>query len=92
MLWQVWWVWIAAGFVLGIVEVALPGFIFLGFAGGALVTGVLLGLGVLADASLSLLLAVFAFASLAVWLGLRAVFGKREGQVKIVERDINDNP
>ncbi len=92
MFWQVWWVWIAAGFVIGIFEVMLPGFIFLGFAGGAIVTGVLLGLGVLTGASLSVVLAVFAFASLAVWLGLRAVIGKKPGQVKIWDRDVNDNP
>ncbi len=91
MIWQVWWVWIAAGFGLGIVEVAVPGFIFLGFAGGAILTGILIWLGILAQSSLSVLLAVFAFASLAVWLGLRAVLGKRAGQVKLWDRDINDN-
>jgi membrane protein implicated in regulation of membrane protease activity len=92
MLWQVWWVWIAAGFVIGIVEVMLPGFIFLGFAAGAMLTGVLIGTGVLAGASLPLLLMVFAFASLAVWLALRRLFARRPGQVKIWDRDINDNP
>lgn len=91
MLWQVWWVWIAAGFVLGIIEVAVPGFIFLGFAGGAIVTGILIGIGILAGASFSLLMAVFSLASLAVWLGLRAIFGKKPGQVKIWDKDINDN-
>jgi membrane protein implicated in regulation of membrane protease activity len=91
-LWQVWWVWIAGGFLIGIVEVAVPGFIFLGFAGGAMVTGALLGLGVLTQASLPALLAVFAVASLAVWLGLRAAVGRKPGQVKIWDRDINDNP
>jgi inner membrane protein len=91
MIWQVWWVWVAAGFVLGIIEVAVPGFIFLGFAGGAIVTGILIGVGLLAGASFAVLLAVFAVASLVVWLGLRSVFGKREGQVKIWDKDINDN-
>jgi membrane protein implicated in regulation of membrane protease activity len=91
MIWQVWWVWVAAGFVLGIIEVAVPGFIFLGFAGGAIVTGVLIGIGLLAGASFAVLLAVFAVASLAVWLGLRSVLGAREGQVKIWDKDINDN-
>jgi membrane protein implicated in regulation of membrane protease activity len=91
MLWQVWWVWIVAGFALGIVEVIVPGFIFLGFALGAALTGVLIGVGLLAGASLPLLLFIFAMASLAAWLGLRAVVGKRPGQVKVWDRDINDN-
>ena len=38
-MWAVWWVWVVAGFALGVVEVLLPGFIFLGFAIGAVVTG-----------------------------------------------------
>ena len=39
----VWWVWMALALLLGLAEVLLPGFIFLGFAVGALVmTGVVL--------------------------------------------------
>ena len=38
MLWQVWWVWVAGGFLLGVLEVLAPGFIFLGFALGAVLT------------------------------------------------------
>jgi membrane protein implicated in regulation of membrane protease activity len=90
MLWSVWWVWIAGGFVVGIVEVALPGFIFLGFAGGAILTGVLLGFGILDGGSLPLLLMVFAFASLVIWGALRLLIGTRPGQVKVWEKDIND--
>jgi inner membrane protein len=90
MLWSVWWVWIAGGFVLGIIEVLVPGFIFLGFAGGAILTGVLLGLGVLDGSSLSLLLMIFAFASVVIWGALRLVIGTKPGQVKIWNSDIND--
>lgn len=89
-MWGLWWAWIAAGFVIGIVEVALPGFIFLGFAGGAIVVGVLLGTGVIVGESLSFLLMTFAIASVLVWGGLRLAVGKRSGQVKIWEKDIND--
>ncbi len=89
-MWGVWWAWIAAGFVIGIVELALPGFIFLGFAGGAMVVGVLLGLGLVGGESLSLLLMIFAFASLLVWGGLRLAIGTKPGQVKLWEKDIND--
>ena len=30
-----WWVWIVLGFALGVLEVIVPGYIFLGFAVGA---------------------------------------------------------
>ena len=45
MMFQVWWLWIVAGFALGVLEVIVPGFIFLGFAIGAALTGALIGLG-----------------------------------------------
>jgi inner membrane protein len=90
VIWSVWWAWIAGGFVIGILEVVLPGYIFLGFAIGAILTGVLLGFGVLTGASLSTLLMVFALASLVAWAVLRYSLGTRPGQVKIWDRDIND--
>ena len=53
-MWTVWWVWIAGGFALGVAEVLLPGFIFLGFAAGAVLTGVLLGIGLSVSLPLTL--------------------------------------
>ena len=88
--WTLWWVWVALGFALGMLEVAIPGFIFLGFAIGAVLTGVVVGLGL--SASLPLLLLIFAVASVLAWLALRRVMGVRAGQVKIWDRDINDSP
>lgn len=88
-MWAVWWVWVVAGFTLGIVEVLVPGFIFLGFALGAVATGALMGVGLLGS-SLPVAALVFALASLAAWIGLRAAFGRREGQVRLWDRDIND--
>ncbi len=85
----VWWVWVVAGFALGVLEVLAPGYIFLGFAIGALVTGAGLGLGLLGN-SLAVLILVFAIASLVAWLVLRRTMGVREGQVKLWDRDIND--
>ncbi|MEI2686305.1 MAG: hypothetical protein V9G14_08550 [Cypionkella sp.] len=85
-----WWVWIVAGFALGVLEVLVPGFIFLGFAIGAVVTGILVGFS-LFGGNLSLMLLVFAVVSVIAWLGLRRVMGVRHGQVKIWDRDINDN-
>ncbi|MGB8623105.1 MAG: hypothetical protein WCD16_09820 [Paracoccaceae bacterium] len=89
MMWGLWWVWLAGAVVLGILEVVVPGFVFLGFAAGAAVTGVLLVLGL--SVSLPTLLLIFALVSLASWLVMRKLFSLRRGQVKIWDRDINDN-
>jgi inner membrane protein len=83
-----WWAWVILGFALGVLEVLVPGFIFLGFAIGAVVTGVLVGLGV--PAGLPALILIFAVTSVIAWLVLRRVVGVREGQVKVWDRDIND--
>jgi membrane protein implicated in regulation of membrane protease activity len=87
---SIWWVWIAAGFALAALEVVLPGYIFLGFAGGAVLTGVLVGIGLLGG-SVAPLVLVFALASLASWLITRKLLGSQAGQAKIWEKDINDN-
>ena len=86
---QVWWAWVVAGFALGVLEVIVPGFIFLGFAIGAVITGALIGVGILVGGP-PLLLMVFAALSVVAWLGLRRMMGVREGQVKIWHKDIND--
>ncbi len=95
MFWQLWWVWAVAGLVLGILEVLAPGYIFLGFAAGAAVVGLLLLVGgpfaAWAVGSLPLLLLLFALASLAAWLLFRWLFGIRAGQVKVWDRDINED-
>jgi len=83
-----WWAWVILGFALGVLEVLVPGFIFLGFAIGAVVTGILVGLGV--HAGLPALTLIFAVVSVIAWFVLRRTMGVREGQVKIWDRDIND--
>jgi inner membrane protein len=85
-----WWAWVILGFALGVLEVLAPGFIFLGFAIGAVVTGVLVGIGI--PAGPTALILIFAVVSVLAWLVLRRVVGVREGQVKIWDRDINDKP
>jgi len=85
-----WWAWVILGFLLGILEVAVPGFIFLGFAVGAILTGAIVGLGISAGATTLLL--IFAVTSVVSWIVLRRVVGIRRGQVKIWDRDINDSP
>ncbi|MFY0693378.1 MAG: hypothetical protein JXR14_15810 [Paracoccaceae bacterium] len=94
MIWQEYWVWIVAAFVLGILEILSPGFILLGFAIGALVIGGLLFVGgTLGDylaGSLPILLMAFAALSLVSWILMRRIFGVRKGQIKIWDEDINE--
>jgi membrane protein implicated in regulation of membrane protease activity len=94
MLWQEPWAWLAAGLLLAILEIVVPGYIFLGFGlGAALVAGGLMVSGPEAGfaQSLPLLFLTFAIASLVAWLGLRRVLGIRRGQVKVFDRDINED-
>lgn len=92
---EYWWIWIAAGLGLAILELLVPGYLFAGFAVGAVVTGGIIGLGIpgagwmLASPVNAFL--VFAVLSLAAWLTMRAVLGVRAGQVKKIDRDINEN-
>ena len=88
--WQLWWVWVVFGVALGVLEVLVPGFIFLGFAIGAVLVGALVGFGMLGG-SVAWLVFVFAVLSLLAWLGLRRVVGVKEGQVKLWDKDVNDN-
>lgn len=91
----IWWVWIAGGMVIAIFEVLIPGFfLFVGFAIGAVLTGLWLGLGLPGAgwiaASPGNGLTVFAVLSLLAWIGLRRAVGVRGGQVRRIEHDIND--
>lgn len=89
-MWGLWWVWVVAGFALGVLEIIVPGYIFLGFAIGAIVVGGLIGLGALGG-QLPALLLVFSLASVFAWLVLRRALGLRQGQTKLWDKDINDN-
>jgi len=90
MMWHEWWVWIAAGVVLAILEVMVSGYVLLGFAAGAVLTGVLLALGVLGG-SLPVMLFVFAVASLVAWVLFTKAFGLPNDNVKVIHHDINKN-
>jgi inner membrane protein len=87
-MWQAWWVWIVAGLAIGALELLVPGYVFLGFMVGAILTGVLVGLGV--PGSFPVAVALFALLSLAAWVALRRLFGKTGADVKTFDRDIND--
>ena len=84
-----WWVWICAALALGVIELLAPGFIFLGFAIGALAMAVFVF--VLPAANVPALLAMFAILSLIAWIGLRVVFRRQSSGTRIVDRDINEN-
>jgi membrane protein implicated in regulation of membrane protease activity len=90
-----WWVWVAAGLVLAIVEIFAPGFLFAGFAIGAVVTGAVMGLGIPGagwlEASPINALLVFAVLSVVAWLAMRALLGVRQGQIKKIDHDINED-
>ncbi|WP_411892749.1 NfeD family protein [Yoonia sp. SDW83-1] len=88
-LWTEWWVWMSGALVLATLEVLIPGYIFLGFAIGAGVMGLLILLGISAS-GLALTLVIFAALSLAAYIVMRKVFGLEKGQVKIWDTDIND--
>jgi len=88
-LYSLWWVWMAAALVLAILEVLVPGFVFLGFAIGASGVGLIL-LITGAAFGLPALLLIFAGLSLAAWLVMRRFFALPKGQVKTFDSDIND--
>ena len=88
-LWTEWWVWMSGALILATLEVLIPGYIFLGFAIGAGVMGLLILLGVSAT-GLALTLVIFAILSLISYLALRKYFGLKTGQVKIWDTDVND--
>jgi len=75
--------------VLATLEVLIPGYIFLGFAIGAAMMGLLILFGVSAT-GLALTLVVFAVLSLISYLAMRKYFGLKTGQVKIWDTDVND--
>ncbi|WP_374636426.1 hypothetical protein [Paracoccus sp. (in: a-proteobacteria)] len=84
------WLWIIAALVLAALELALPGWFFLGaaIATGLVGLALLLGLWV---GGLPMALVVTAILTGVIWLVLRRVFGTSRGEVKIWDRDINDN-
>jgi membrane protein implicated in regulation of membrane protease activity len=89
MILNVWWVWLAAAAVLAILELLVPVYVFSGFAVGAAVVGVAMWMGL--DLSWPWLLLICGLVALVAWLGLRAAMGVRKGQVKVWDRDINED-
>ncbi|WP_299881972.1 hypothetical protein [uncultured Sulfitobacter sp.] len=86
---SLWWMWICIALVVGLIELLAPGFIFLGFALGALVMAAVVF--VVPGLSVPVMLALFAILSLIAWIVLRQVFRRQSSGARIVTRDINEN-
>ena len=85
---SIWWVWICAALALGVVELLAPGYIFLGFALGALAMAVVVF--VMPATNVPALLAMFTILSLIGWIILRILFRRQSSGARIVTRDINE--
>lgn len=86
---SIWWLWLAAGLALAILEVLAPGFIFLGFAIGAGLMSLIVAFSMVAI-GWPMMLVLWAGLSLAAWLVMRWVFALPDRQVKHFDTDIND--
>ncbi len=90
MIWANGWLWIIAALLLAALELAMPGWFFLGMAVAVLVMGAALLLG-LWGGGLPMALVVTAVLTGVIWVVLRRFFGTGADEVKIWTRDINDN-
>ncbi|WP_417720511.1 NfeD family protein [Salipiger sp.] len=86
---HLWWIWASAAVLLLVLEMFAPGFIFLGFGLGAAAVSIWLLVGY--AAGWPWLVLIFAVVSLLSWIALRQLVGVRKGQVKLWERDINED-
>ena len=85
---NIWWAWLTAALVLALIEVMAPGFIFLGFALGALaMTAIVL---FATGFTVPVALALFAGLSLLGWIALRIIFRNQRSGARFFEHDIND--
>lgn len=89
MWWSLPWVWVVLGVAMALAEMVLPGFYLLGFAIGAVATGMLVWAGLIA--SLPMMLVALAVIAVAAWFALRRWAGVQRGQKRIWHRDINEN-
>ncbi|WP_176559407.1 NfeD family protein [Rubellimicrobium roseum] len=87
--WLLWWVWVAVAILLGVLEVLLPVFVFLGFSAGAMGTAALVALGLRLGVGGTLV--TFAVLSAGAYAVLRLWLGTARGRARVVERDINEN-
>jgi len=85
---NLWWGWLAAALALALLGVLAPGFIFLGFAVGAVVMAAVVAFA--PALSIPVALAIFAILSLVSWIVLKQVFKKQSSGARRILHDIND--
>lgn len=85
----IWWVWVCAALLLGLIELLVPASIFLGFAIGALAMALLVAIFTITNTAA--LLALFGALSLLGWIVLKLAFRRQSSGRRIVTHDINDN-
>lgn len=90
IVWTNGWLWIIAALVLALIELMLPGYIFMGVALATALMGVALLAG-LWTGSLPVALVVTAILSGVIWLALSRMRGVDRSETRIWHRDINDN-
>lgn len=83
-----WWIWICIALGVGILELLAPGFIFLGFALGAVAMAAIVATVSLGN--IPAILAIYAVLSLIGWIALKAVFRKQSSGARVVTEDINE--
>lgn len=92
--WREWWAWGMLAALMGILELIVPGYIFLGFsiAATAMAGIFLIGEPVAGwlPQGLPALALVFAVLSILAWVALRLIFRLPRGQVKTFDYDINE--
>jgi len=95
VIWEEWWFWIVGGMAIAILELFLPGYLFVGFALGGVAVGLIILGGIWPsgwmDGSMANHLLVLSILSILIWLALRRFLGIRRGQVKTFDRDINED-
>ncbi|MFV0301063.1 MAG: hypothetical protein ACK5IP_09335 [Paracoccus sp. (in: a-proteobacteria)] len=90
MIWQNGWLWLIAALVLALLELLAPAWLFLGIAAAVALMGLALLAG-LWSGGLPMALVVTAALSGVIWVLLRRLVGVHKDQVRIWDRDINDN-
>lgn len=87
--WTNGWLWVIAGLVVALIELVLPGYVFLGTAIALVAMGLLLLTGIWGIGLPGTLIAA-AVLSFVAWLLLRRWMGVHHGQLRIWRDDIND--
>ena len=87
-----WWVWIGLAMCLGIAEILLPSFFFLGFALSAVVIAVVqIALpDLMAGMTFNEMMALFAALALVCWLIVKFLFRNQSSGAQTFTDDVND--